>query len=347
MLKPRVLRRGDTVMAVSLSWGGPAAIPHRYEAGKRQFEQEFGLRVVESRHALRDAAWLAANPRARADDLMGAFADPAVAAIGSTIGGDDSIRLLPFVDLDVIRSHPKIFLGFSDSTVTHMMCHQAGVTSFYGPSFMKGFAENTGILPYTADSVRKTLFSTAAPGLLEASADGWTDEFLDWADPSNQRRRRQLQPPMPWRLLQGCGIARGPLIGGCLEVWQWLRGTALWPDDRCFDGAILFLETSEEGASPKMVARELRVHAAMGLLARLSAILFARPGGRVAPERFSSYDQAILAVVRDEQGLRDLPIVTRMDFGHTDPMLVLPYGVTAEVNCDAHSLSILESGVTE
>src|SRR3954470_21166762 len=126
MLKPRALRAGDTVMAVSLSWGGPAAIPHRYEAGKRQLEAEFGIRVTESPHALSDAAWLARNPGARADDLMRAFADPSIAGIVSTIGGDDSIRLLPFVDLSVIREHPKIFLGFSDSTVTHLMCARAG-----------------------------------------------------------------------------------------------------------------------------------------------------------------------------------------------------------------------------
>ena len=66
---------GGTVAAITLSWGGPATYPHRYTAGKRQFEQAFGCRVIETRHALRDAAWIAANPQARADDLMGAFAE--------------------------------------------------------------------------------------------------------------------------------------------------------------------------------------------------------------------------------------------------------------------------------
>ncbi|MDE0228332.1 MAG: LD-carboxypeptidase, partial [Spirochaetaceae bacterium] len=80
--------------AVSLSWGGPGAFPHRYAAGKRQFEQEFGVAVTETAHALREPDWLARNPRARADDLMAAFADPNVDGIIATIGGDDSIRLL-------------------------------------------------------------------------------------------------------------------------------------------------------------------------------------------------------------------------------------------------------------
>src|SRR5688572_11240637 len=70
-IKPERLRPGDTVAAVTLSWGGPGACPERYAAGKRQFEEEFGCRVIETRHALRDAAWIAANPKARADDLNG------------------------------------------------------------------------------------------------------------------------------------------------------------------------------------------------------------------------------------------------------------------------------------
>ena len=61
MLKPRRLRPGDQVAAISLSWGGPGAIPQRYEVGKRQFQEEFGVRVIETPHALRDPDWLARN----------------------------------------------------------------------------------------------------------------------------------------------------------------------------------------------------------------------------------------------------------------------------------------------
>ena len=88
-IKPARLRRGDTVAAVTHSWGGAGAVPHRYAAGKQQFENEFGCRVIETRHALRDPGWIAANPKARADDLMKAFTDDSISAVISTIGGDD------------------------------------------------------------------------------------------------------------------------------------------------------------------------------------------------------------------------------------------------------------------
>jgi muramoyltetrapeptide carboxypeptidase LdcA involved in peptidoglycan recycling len=346
MLAPPLLSPGDTLMAVSHSWGGPGAIPHRYAAGKRQLEAEFGVRVREATHALRDEAWLARNPQARAHDLMEAFSDPTVTGVISTIGGDDAIRLIPYVDLEVIRANPKPFIGFSDATVVHLMCHRAGVVSFYGPSMMTGFAENLGMHRYTADSVRRTLFSPAPVGRVDPSTEGWTDEYLDWTVHENAARRRQLRPAMPWRFLQGTGRARGPLFGGCLEVLQWLRGTSLWPDAIALHGAVLFLETSEEGAPPRALTRELRTYASMGLLQNFSAILFGRPGGRIAPDRFAAYDDAILKVVRAEQGL-SLPVVTRMDFGHTDPMFVIPYGVTLEVDCDRRTISIPEAAVSQ
>lgn len=347
MRKPPKLAPGDTVATISLSWGGPGTFPARYAAGKRQLQETFGLQVVETRHALKDADWLACNPQARADDLMEAFADPTINGIISTIGGEDSIRLLPYLDLQIIQANPKIFLGFSDTTVTHLACFKAGLVSFYGPSIMAGFAENGGLFPYTVASLRKTLFSAEPIGELLPNPNGWTAEFLDWADPSLQTQRRAVHPSTGWRFLQGQGRVQGQLIGGCLEVLDWLRGTPLWPNRTAWQGAILFLETSEEAPTPGFVARVLRAFGALGILDQISALWFGRPGGDVPEEQFVAYDRAILQVVAEEHGLADLPIVTGMDFGHTDPVFVIPYGVHAQVDCERQACAILESAVTE
>ncbi len=81
MIKPPKLMPGDTVAAISLSWGGAGEFPHRYYAGKQQLQDTFHVRVIETRHALRDAGWLAKHPEARADDLMEAFANPEIKGI--------------------------------------------------------------------------------------------------------------------------------------------------------------------------------------------------------------------------------------------------------------------------
>ena len=345
MIKPKRLRRGGCVAAVSLSWGGPGAFPHRYAAGKRQFEEEFGVAVTETAHALRDPDWLARNPRARADDLMAAFADPNVDGIIATIGGDDSIRLLPYLDMNVIRNNPKVFMGYSDTTVTHCVCRAAGLVSFYGPSFMAGFGENAGMFPYMVDSVRRTLFAGGPIGLLPQNESGWTVEHLDWADPATQSAARKLNPCTGWVFHQQEGVVEGTLFGGCVEVLDWLRGTPVFPASGSLDGAILFLETSEEAAPPELLARFIRSLAAIGCLQPLAGILLGRPGGQIDPARFPVYADTLCRTVREEYGLHDLPIVSNIDFGHTDPMMVLPLGVRMRIDSERRELSIPEAAV--
>ncbi|HEV2855717.1 MAG TPA: S66 peptidase family protein [Thermoanaerobaculia bacterium] len=347
MLKPRKLSPGDRLAAVSLSWGGPGAFPHRYAAGKRQLEEAFEVELVAMPHALKDPDWLAAHPEARAEDLTAAFADPSIQGVISTIGGEDSIRLIPHLDLGVLSANPKVFLGYSDTTVAHFACLKAGLVSFYGPSVMAGFGENGGMFPYMIESVRRTLFSAEPVGVVEPNPDGWTAEFLDWSVPENQEKKRKLQPSEPWRFLWKEGIVEGPLVGGCLEVLEFLRGTPLWPDDAVWDGAILFLETSEEAPPPAVLKRALRSYAAMGILKKLAGILLGRPGGPVTVADFGGYEDALIQVVVREEGLTELPIVTRMDFGHTDPMFVLPQGVRARIDCGAGRFSIVEGAVTD
>jgi len=310
LAKPKKLQPGDTVAAVTLSWGGPGTLRDRYDIGKQQLQDAFGLNVIEMPHTCADPGFIATHPQARAQDLHDAFANPDIAGIISTIGGDDSIRLIPHFDYALMAANPKVFLGYSDTTVSHLACLKSGFTSFYGPSIMSGFAENGGMHDYLINSVRTMLFDSAPPGRIAANSNGWTVELLDWASATNNATKRRLTRSTGWRYIQGKGCVQGRLLGGCLEVLEWLRGTAVWPEPEQWDDAILFLETSEEAPPPTEVQQAMRVYAASGVLERISGILLGRPGGQLDPATFSGYDDALRQVVHQEQGLTDLPIVT-------------------------------------
>lgn len=344
LTKPRRLAPGDRIAAVTPSWGGPGAFPGRYMAGKRQLEQAFGVEVVEMTHTLAPADWVAANPRARAQDLMDAFADPSISGIIATIGGEDCIRLVPFLELEFIGQNPKVFLGFSDTTCLHLACYAAGLASFYGPSMMAGFGENGGIHRLTVDGVRRALFDTAPIGPIGRNDEGWTAERLHWGDPVLQQQRRKLQPAAAPRILQGRGSVSGRLLGGCAEVLEMAKGTRWWPSLASWSGAILFYETSEDAPSPNFVRYWLRNYAAQGILQTLGGILLARPD----PQGDDSYQSRLEAAVvesLEEAGLSDLPVLSGLDFGHTQPMLTLPYGAQAQIDCANATLTILEAGV--
>ncbi len=341
MIKPRALRPGDKVAAISLSRGWPSVYPRPYQDGKRQMEEAFGVQVVESRYALKDIPWLAAHPEARAADLMEVLEDPSIKGIVSTIGGDDSIRMLPYLDLSVIRKNPKVFLGYSDSTITHFAFLKAGVTSYYGPSIMGGFDENGGLLPYMAESVRQVLFEPAPSLVITPNSGGWTCASGHWDDEKRNDKKRKLQPCSGWKWLQGSGQHRGKLIGGCLEAVDWLRGTPIWPEPPVWRNSILFLETSEDRPTPTSVTYMLRALGATGALSETRGILYGRPHDDEEAS-FQAYDDALLLVL-GELGLSSLPAITRMDFGHTDPKFILPLGIEAEIDCDRQQIGFLES----
>ena len=345
LIKPKKLSEGDTLAAVTLSWGGPGAIRERYDIGKRQLEETFGVSVVEMSHTCADPGFIAENPQARAQDLHDALTNPEIKGIVSTIGGADSIRLLPYLDTSLIAHNPKVLLGYSDTTVTHLAFLRAGVSSFYGPSIMSGFAENGGMHHYLVNSVKSVLFNDPPVGTIQQNSEGWTVEMLDWTVTENNSVKRKLQPSTGWQFVQGEGITQGRLLGGCLEVLDWLRGTSVWPAEEQWQDAILFVETSESAPSANEVLHIMRSFAACGVLERIGGLLLGRPGGQLDPHSFTEYDEVIRRVVSDELGRRDLPVVTHMDFGHTDPMMTLPYGVLAEIDCKAEQIRLLESGV--
>lgn len=294
-------------------------------------------------HALADPQWLARNPQARADDLHAAFVSHDIAGIIASIGGDDGVRVLPFIDDTVLRANPKVFMGFSDTTVFHFLAYRAGLQTFYGPSVMAGFAENGGMLGYAERWVRKTVMNPDPVGPLEPAAE-WTEERLEWKDPSLEGRRRTLRRSPGWVWLQGQGRVEGRLRGGCLDVLEWLKGTPWWPPLEAWRGDVFYWETSEEAPKPFEVLRWLRNYALQGIAAVISAMLVGRP-------RDDSDDEhrMLIALLRqfatDELGRPELPIIAEMDFGHTDPMLVLPNGGRMVVDCETRTVTLPDPSV--
>ena len=122
-----------TVSIVSLSSGiiGEPAVSFEVERGLRRL-QEYGLQVKFMPHACKGLEYVRDHPEKRAEDLLEAFRDPEVDMILCAIGGDDTYRLLPYLfdhgELADAAAN-KVFLGFSDTTINHLMLHKVGLRS--------------------------------------------------------------------------------------------------------------------------------------------------------------------------------------------------------------------------
>ncbi len=337
LIKPFMLRAGDTVATITTSWAGANAVPYRYEIGKKALES-FGVKVIETPNALKTQEELHEHPELRASDLMWAFENPTVKAIIGIIGGNDSIRMLPFVNFNTIRDNPKIFMGFSDPTAVHMMCHHAGLSSIYGPTILTGFAENCGMNPYIVNSVKKTLFDNSIIGDIKPS-EQWTEQMLDWFVPENQNIPRQMTFNMGPVCVQGKSNAKGRLLGGCFDILSQIDDTEIFPTD--WTDTILFIECSESAPSEEAFKNWLEKMADRGVLQQWQGIIMGRP--KNADGNLGKYENPLRQVL--EKYNPDIPVLSRMDFGHTDPIFCIPYGALAEINPVQKKLTILESAV--
>lgn len=343
MIKPKHLKKGDTVAIVSLSagtLGEPWAI-HKLYIAKERLERDFGLHVTVMPNALKGRDYLYEHPEARAADLMDAFKDKEIKAVFNAIGGDDTIRLLPYIDFDVISRNPKIFTGFSDTTSNHMMMYKAGLISYYGASIMTNFSEYVKINDYTAKMIQDTLFEPK--NILEIpSAPYWyddEDEKIWWKEENIHTLKPYHPEELGYEILQGSGIAEGELLGGCLDVFIELMGTPIWPSKEEWNGKILFLETSEEDMSCTYLTWILRNLAAQGLFDVIRGILVGKPARR---SKYEPYKEVYRTVIGREAGHPELPILYNVNFGHADPIGILPYGVKCRLDADHKTLTLLE-----
>lgn len=314
-----------------------------YHEGVRVLTEELGFRVKEFKYTKAAASFIYDNPKLRAEDINNAFLDTEVKGIIASIGGDDSVRILPFINKEAVVANPKFFMGYSDTTTLLTYFNQLGLVTFYGPSVMAGCSQWSSFDDDFKKHIR--LFLTGETlNYTYREFKQWTDGYLDWSNEENTGKVKPFRSSDGWRFLQGSSIAIGELFGGCLEVLEFMKGTEFWASKDFWNNKILFFETSEEKPTVENVKRMLRNYGSQGIFEKISGVLFGRARGYSDSEKIE-LDKGIVTIIKNEFGQSELPIISNMDFGHTDPQLILPLGIKAEIDCRNKTLKLVESAL--
>jgi len=248
------------------------------------------------------------------EDLHDAFADDRVAGILTMIGGYNSNQLLPYIDWELIAANPKILCGFSDITALSCSIHaKTSLVTYSGPHFstlgMRDHVDQTFHWLVSA-------LTTAEPFAVEA-ATTWSDD--SWYHDQDNRDIRPNEGH--WVLSEG--RAEGTLLGGNLCTLNLLQGTEFMPDIK---GSILFVEDDHESL-PETFDRDLTSlcqHAGFDQVRGLLIGRFQATSEMTQPR--------LQSIVANHRELVSIPVVANVDFGHTDPMLTLPIGLTGRID---------------
>lgn len=328
MIKPPHLELGDRILVVSPS-SQAAAFPRRLQRGLGAL-RTLGFAPILAPNALVRDDYRAGTPEQRAADIMKGFLNPDIRAIIATTGGYSTNSVLGLLDYDAIRSHPKIFMGFSDITAIHCaLISCAGIIAFHGPTVLPSFGESGGVFPFTAECVRRAVCNCGPLGKMPDPGQ-YTEEWL-WWEKDDTRPRILTQSNGPTCIVPGA--AEGPVVGGNLDTLLRVIGTRFFPD---LTGSILFLE--EEGGSAAKTERDMQCLATHGVFDQVSGIIFARPYRYDATPKGRSLE----TILREVGQAFQLPVLGNVAAGHTDPKLTIPLGVKGYLDADRCEFSITE-----
>lgn len=298
---PPALKKGDTVGIAAPC----LAIDEKDLIACEQTLSALGLKVKRAKHVMSRDAGFAGTIAQRASDFNDMLRDDSVAML-TFGGGEVGNEILPYIDYDALRAHPKIVAGFSDGTTPiNALLSRAGVAVYYGlsPSFFAPDAD-----AYRIRQFKRTLM------------EGQT----------NYERRGAFD------VLHG-GRCRGVLTGGYLANYALMQNGAYFSFDKQTD-YILVIEEHIWFTVPAAVSKYFRHLQQSGLMERVRGVMFGHYDESPQP--------LLDGFLRDFARELDVPFVRTDDFGHGAPGAVFPLGVEAELDADAGTLTYMQKPVT-
>jgi muramoyltetrapeptide carboxypeptidase len=315
-IKPRALRRGDAIGVVVPA--GPLD-RKRIDRALARLQQR-GFRTKTYGDIYRSRGYLAGDDATRAAELMEAFSDPETAAVWCARGGYGVARLLDRIDFDVIRRHPKVFIGFSDITALHLAIHKrTGLVTFHGPNLQDGFGKVDDMLAANETALWRAVWA-------EEQSNPQSGYKLDnlGIEPNTLRTIRP-------------GRAKGRLTGGNLAVLAGLMGT---PFEIETAGRILFLE--DVGERQYRVDRYL---AQLWLAGKLQAVAGVLIGSFSFDQEPVEPPEAAAELFDDYFGRLNVPVLGGLPAGHASENLTLPMGALVEIDTDDKRVAVCENAV--
>jgi len=282
--------------------------------------EALGFKVKTGSHMLERHGNLAGEDKARAEDINKAFADKSIAAVHAIRGGWGSARLLPYLDFDTIRRHPKVLIGYSDITALLLSIHaKGGFVTFHGPIGLGRWDS------YSLEYYKRVLFN--GERVTYANKQGLSDRN---ALVQTEFRTQTITP----------GKARGRLLGGNLTVMTAILGSPYLPD---WEDAILF--TEDVGEDFYRIDRMLTQLKLAGVLGKIKGFVF---GGcsECGPGNGNFGALTLEEIFADHIKPLGVPAWQGAMIGHAQPQWTLPLGVDVEIDAGAGTITLLEAPVS-
>ena len=311
MLKPKPLRRGDTIGLVGIS--GAMHDPETKFEKMMEAIDALGYRTVIADSCREEYGYLSGTDASRARGLNQMFRDDRVDAVVCMRGGYGVARMPDLVDFDVMRANPKLVLGYSDITALHTAIHQkVGMVTIHGPMPCSAWMEFDD---FTRESMLRALTSTEPLGRV-VNPEGMEPQCI-----------------VP-------GKCTGQLVGGNLTLIASACGTPFALD--ATDKVLLLEDVGEYIYRLDSMLTQLRQ---AGMFEQCAGVVLG--GFTNCTEEYERYALHLDDIIRDIIVPAGKPVLANLSIGHTDTKITVPLGVQVAVDAEAGTLEFLESALEE
>ena len=329
-MKAKKERESLTIGVFSSSSPVSATVPVRYNRGKEYLASK-SICVVDGKLCGKQDHYRSGSIKERADEFNQLLYNENIQVLMAAIGGYNTNSILPYIDYEYLKKHPKVIIGYSDTTALLLGIYaKTGIVTFYGPALASSFGEFPTFVDMTFDYFKNIICDDFSLPYEYKMPSVWTDEFIDW---SRQDRGKE-EYKNSWVCVNP-GVCRGRLIGGNLNTMQGIFGTEYMPEIK--EGDILFIEDSLKDACT--IERSFSMLKLAGVFDKVSGIILGKH------EKFDDNGTGrkpyeVLLEVLD--GCK-IPFLAEFDCCHTHPMFTMPIGCQVELDTEHKRVELLEN----
>lgn len=325
-------RLNDKVTIGVFSSSSPisATVPVRYNRGKEYLKSK-GIVVVDGKLFGKQDYYRSGSIKERADEFNELLYNDEVQVVMASIGGNNTNSILPYIDYEYLKNHPKIIIGYSDTTALLLGIYaKTGLITFYGPALASSFGEFPPFVDWTFDNFKSLILDDFSLPYTYKMPLVWTDEFINWSE----QDRGKAEYKNSWVSVIP-GVCRGRLIGGNLNTMGGFFGTEYMPEIK--KGDILFIEDSLKDACT--IERSFSMLKLAGVFEKVSGIVLGKH------EKFddNGTGRKPYEILLEVLGDCNIPFLAEFDCCHTHPMFTLPIGCEVELDATNKQITLLEN----
>lgn len=306
-MKPPKLKNGDTIGMIAPADPVFGVCPDLMKNTGYDYLRGKGFVIKEGSSMYESSDYTSGSIEMRVKDIHDFFLDDSIKCIMVFWGGLNSNQLLDQLNYDLIAKHPKIFIGYSDTTaLTCAITKKTGLLTFSGPGGIS-FAKNK-LFDYTWESFKKTCVD-GEDGLKIEESESYSD------DSDNRMSRKNTGI----KVFQS-GTCKGQVVVGNMSTLLALSGTEYFPD---FKDKVLFLE-EDETCNVSMIDRYMTQFSQMGIFDSIVGLVV----GRFTTQSGFINDVLFTNILKRVVKKNTIPVLYNLDFGHSDPLATIPHGGT-------------------